>query len=301
MNLVRPVMVALVSANAVNAAGNWAFVYGHLGLPALGAVGSAYATIGARIYLAAFLWAVIVYRERARPSGLHDVPLAFDPGRVWQLVRIGLPAAMQVVLEVGVFATASALAGRISPLALAANQIVLNIVGFVFMVPFGLSSAAAVRVGQAAGRGDAQGVRVAGWVALGLSLVFALTMSAAFSWLPGPFLRVFTSDPALVGVGATLLFVCAAFQPFDGFQVVATGALRGLGETRTPMLLNLTAHWFVGLPLGYWLCFGRAWGVEGLWLGLTVSLILIGAVLLGVWHRRSRAFARAAVVVDAGR
>src|SRR6185295_4389042 len=116
------------------------------------------------------------YREHKRPSGLHDVPFALDLPRMRQLVRLGLPAAMQVVLEVGVFGAAGALAAKITPMALAASQITLNVASFFFMVPLGLSSAAAVRVGQAVGRRDPHGVRLAGWTALGLSLAITLTM-----------------------------------------------------------------------------------------------------------------------------
>src|SRR5262249_25989105 len=163
------IMFVVIVANVVNAIGNWACVYGHLGLPRLGAVGSSYATIVARIVIALLLWLVILHRERRRPSGLHDVPFVIDPKRMWQLVRLGLPAAGQVTLEVGVFSVAAALAARISPVALAANQITLNIASFFFMVPLGLSSAAAVRVGQAVGRGDAPGVRRAGWAAISLA------------------------------------------------------------------------------------------------------------------------------------
>jgi MATE family multidrug resistance protein len=287
MNVVRPIMVGVVITNIVNAVGNWMFVYGHLGAPALGAVGSAYATLAARIALAVFLWWVVLRRERRRPSGLHDVPFVWDAARMWKLVRLGMPAALQVTLEVGVFAVAAGLAGRISPTALAANQIALNIAGFFFMVPFGLSSAAAVRVGHAVGRRDPHGVRLAGWSALGLSLVSAMLVAALFVLIPRVFLRLFTQDPSVLAIGVSILLFCAAFQPFDSFQAVSTGALRGLGDTRTPMLVNLAGHWVVGLPLAYALCFWAGWGVLGLWAGLSLSLTLIGASLVGVWHRRS--------------
>lgn len=291
MNVVRPTMIALLSANLINAAANWVLVYGRLGFPALGVVGSAYATDAARLYLAVFLLGVILWRERMRPSGLRDVRFQLEPARMWRLVRLGVPAALQVTLEVGVFAAASALAARITPVALAAHQIVLNVASFFFMVPFGLSSAAAVRVGQAVGRDDPQGVRLSGWIALGLSLLYALFISVLFVARPDAFLRIFTNDEMLLRVGASVLFICAVFQPFDGFQTVATGALRGLGETRIPMLMNLVGHWAVGLPVGYALCFAFGWGIEGLWIGLAVGLMLIGGVLLAVWHRRSASHA----------
>jgi MATE family multidrug resistance protein len=288
MNTVRPILVAVVIANLINAAANVVLVYGHLGAPALGVVGSAYATLLARLALVGMFWGVLAARERQWPSGLYDVPFRWAVAPMWRLVRLGAPAALQITLEVGVFAAAAALAGRISASALAANQIVLNIAGFFFMVPFGLSSAAAVRVGQAMGRRDPAGVRRAGWSALALSLTFALLVATLFDVVPQSFILVFTNDPSVLRIGVVLLFVCAVFQPFDGFQSVSTGALRGIGDTRTPMLANLIGHWGIGLPLAYLLCFSRGWGVVGLWVGLSFGLVLIGSFLIVIWHRRSR-------------
>lgn len=289
MNLARSVIIALVAANLMNVAANWIFIYGRFGAPALGVVGAALATVLSRIVLALSLLAVIVYTERQRPSGLHDVPFVWDPTRVWRLFRLGFPAALQITLEVGVFAAASALAGRIAPLAAAANQVVLNIAGFVFMIPFGLSSAAAVRVGQAVGRKDGAGVRKSGWTALGLGTVVMTISAILFFAIPEQLLRIYTDDPSVIDVGIVLLFICSVFQLFDGLQTVATGALRGLGDTRTPMVANLIGHWCLGLPIGYYLCFSRAWGVVGLWTGLSIGLIFVGAVLLFVWKAQSQA------------
>lgn len=288
MNTVRPILVAVIVANVINAGANIVLVYGYLGVPAFGVVGSAYATLIARVCLAVMFWWVVVARERQWPSGLYDVPFRWAVEPMWRLVRLGAPAAFQIALEVGVFAAAAALAGRISASALAANQIVLNIAGFFFMVPFGLSSAAAVRVGQAVGRRDPGGVRRAGWCALALALGFAVVVATLFVAVPGLFIRVFTNDPGVVQTGIVLLLVCAVFQPFDGFQSVSTGALRGLGDTRTPMLANLVGHWCLGLPVAYLLCFSRGWGVVGLWTGLSFGIVLIGSFLIVVWYRRSR-------------
>lgn len=287
MHIVRPVMYALVLANLVNLALNWLLIQGRWGFPAMGVVGSAWATVFSRIAMAAFLFGVIVYRERDRPSGLRDVPLAFDPQRAWAIVRLGLPAAGQTLLEVGVFAAASALAGRIAPAAIAAHNIVLNIAGFIFMIPFGLASAAAVRVGHAIGRGDRAGARTSGWVAVSIALCVMTVSAALFALLPAQLVALFTVDPAVIQIGVGLLLVAAVFQLFDGVQAVTTGALRGLGDTRTPMIVNLVGHWLIGLPLAYALCFHYGWGAQGLWMGLAAGLIVTGLVLLAVWHRRS--------------
>jgi len=286
MNLVGPIMVALILANAINVLVNWVLINGRWGFPALGVVGAAYATVFSRVVMAVYLFAVLLRRER-RSSGLHDVPFQWDPARMWRLVKLGSPAAGQILLEVGVFAAAGALAGRITPVAVAAHTIVLNIVGFIFMVPYGISSAAAVRVGQAVGRGDRHGMRRAGWAAILISLVVMTMAAVLFATLPGPLMRPFTSDPLVLQIGAALLLVAVVFQLFDGLQTVATGALRGLGNTRTPVVWNLAGHWLLGLPIAYYLCFSRGWGVEGLWSGLALGIILIGSGLLYVWHRDS--------------
>jgi len=290
MNVVRPIMVGLVLANVVNVIANWVLIHGRYGFPALGVVGAAYATVFSRMGLAVFLIVLVVVREQRRPSGLHDVPFALDVWRMGAIVRLGLPAAGQILLEVGVFAAASALAGRIAPAAAAAHQIVLNIAGFIFMIPYGIGTAAAVRVGHAVGRHDRRGVLLAGWAAIGLATAVMAASAVLFSTLPRHLVRIFTFDVGVVEVGAGLLLIAAVFQLCDGLQTVTTGSLRGLGETRLPFLWNLAGHWLIGLPVGYHLAFGRGWGVYGLWVGLSIGLIIIGLVLLAVWHRHSRAF-----------
>jgi MATE family multidrug resistance protein len=285
MGVVRPVMIALVSANIVNAVGNWILIYGKLGFPALGVTGSAWATVFARAAMALYLLATICYRERrAAVSVFSNLRLDL----VWfrTLIGLGAPAATQVGLEIGVFATATALAGRLPAVALAAHQIALNYAALTFMVPLGISSAAAVRVGHAVGRGDPAAASRAGWTALVLAIMFMSAAAVAFLSVPRLLLSAFTRDEGVLGLGVTLLFVAAVFQLFDGVQGVATGALRGLGDTRTPVLWNLLGHWGVGLPFGYWLCFRAGYGVLGLWWGLSVGLIICGAILLGVWSRR---------------
>ena len=286
MNIVRPVMMALAVANVVNAVANWMLIFGHAGAPALGVRGSAYSTLVARTFMAAWLLAAIVAHEKTMKPRLKDTPFDIDVARMRRLFRLGLPAAGQAVLEVGVFAAATALAGRVSASALAAHQIALNMAAFTFMVPFGVSSAAAVRVGQAVGRRDAPGASAAGWTAILIGVGFMSLGAVAFLTIPRLLVRAFTSDIAVIDMGARLLFVAAVFQLFDGLQAVTTGALRGLGDTRTPMLWNLAGHWCIGLPLGYSLCFVAGIGVVGLWWGLSAGLMVCGVALLSVWAKR---------------
>ena len=296
MSLVRPVTAALVSANIVNVVGNWILIHGHLGAPALGVVGSAYATVAARVYMALALVAFIVWHSRSQGTGLERAPRQIDRERIRQLLVLGVPAACQVTLEVGVFAAITALAGRLEPVSTAAHQIALNLWAVTFMVPLGISSAAAVMVGHAIGRGDPRGAQRAGWIALVLGGLFMLGCALCFliarSWL----VSLFTFDMRVIAIGATLLAIAAICQLFDGVQVVATGALRGLGETRSPMIWNLAVHWAFGLPLGYWLCFSAGWNVMGLWVGLSSGMVIVGLILIGIWRHRARGLTSVAVV-----
>jgi MATE family multidrug resistance protein len=238
--------------------------------------------------MAGFLYVTIRRVHHRRGAEHPHVALGPDLVRMKRLVTLGAPAASQVTLEVGAFAAATALAGRLDPIASAANQIALNVASLAFMVPLGLASAAAVRVGHAVGAGEARRAARAGWTALAVGgATMAAIGVALFAW-PGPMIRAFTTDVRVVEIGVGLLAIAAAFQLFDGTQAVATGVLRGLGETRTPMIMNVVGHWVLGLPIGYALCFTFGWGVTGLWIGLSIGLIFVAVTLTAAWAGRTR-------------
>jgi len=282
--VVKPVMFTLISANAINLFGNWVLIYGHLGFPALGTDGSAWATVAARAYMAGMLLASTIYHNRGRRPGLLHVPFLPDRTRLARLLHLGVPAATHVMLEMAVFGLATALVARLDTASIAAHQIALNMASLSFMVPLGISSAAAVRVGHLIGGGDPERAGHAGWSALACGAAFMSCAATAFLAIPVPIARIYTADPAVIRTSVTLLAIAAAFQLFDGCQIVASGALRGAGNTRTPMLCNLVFYWFVGLPLGSVLCFRFGWGAPGIWTGLSAGLILIGSTLLAVWR-----------------
>src|SRR5215469_3375628 len=284
MHIVKPVVFALVSANLVNLAGNWVLVYGHLGVRARGVAGSGWSTCVSRIYMVAVLAAAAVYYDRKRSSGLWQASRKLEMWRIRELLRLGLPAALQLFMEVSAFATATFLIGKLGAVQLAGHQIALNVASFTYMVPLGICSAAAVRVGHAIGAGDAHGAARAGWMALLFAVIFMSCSGLALFLFARPIARIYTPEIDVINAGATLLLVAAVFQLFDGLQVVATGALRGAGNTRIPMLANLVGYWVIGLPLGAFLCFQLKMGAAGMWLGLCLALILIGSTLLGVWH-----------------
>jgi MATE family multidrug resistance protein len=295
MHAVTPVMFALITANLINAAANWTLINGHFGFPALGVAGAAWATVISRGYmLATLLFAVWwIDRKRTREAGidapgLWHVERAFNAARLRRLLALGLPAASQVGAEVGVFALATALSGTLDPISSAAHQIALNMAGVAFMVPLGLGSAGAVRVGHAVGAGDRPRASAAGWTAILLATGFMIFAALVFIVVPRQLIALFSEDPDVLAVGTSLLFLAAIFQLFDGIQGVITGTLRGIGDTRTPMVVNLVAHWLLGLPIGYLLCFVIGWGVYGLWVGLSLGLIVTGVILFYVWTLKIR-------------
>jgi MATE family multidrug resistance protein len=284
VNVTTPIMFALISANLINAFGDWVLIYGHLGFRAMGIAGSGWSTALARVYLAAVL-AITVLRVESK-RGLAFVPWRIDFGRMLALLRLGVPAAAQILFEIGAFSAATALCARLGPVPLSGHEIALNCAAFTFMVPLGISSAAAVRVGQEVGRSNWRGARRAGWSAIFLGAAFMSSSGLLFVFESKLIARLFSPDPRVVKVGASLLLVAAAFQLFDGLQTVATGALRGTGDTTTPMVANFVAYWLIGLPLGCELCWRSHLGVLGIWLGLCVGLMLIGSALLIAWNRK---------------
>jgi MATE family multidrug resistance protein len=293
---VRPVMAALISANAINWLFNWLLIYGHWGLPKLGVVGSALSTCLARVYMAAALLFSIWWFERKNEQGFRSILRPPDMRRLLQLMRLGLPAATQILMEIGAFGAAAVLAGRLSAVAMAAHQIALNCAAVSYMVPLGISSAAAVAVGQSIGAGEPAKARRMGYIAVALGCTFMACSAVAFLVIPLPILTIYTTDSGVLATGVTLLAIAALFQLFDGLQTVLTGALRGVGKTTIAMWVNFAGYWLFGLPVGYYLCFSRGYGVAGLWWGLTIALIGISLTLLGAWRKHWQGASALAVI-----
>jgi multidrug resistance protein, MATE family len=284
---VRVVTVTFVGANLLNWLGNWVLIYGKWGAPRMGVDGSALSTVVARVFMALALLGFAWRYERSRGHPLFRHWAGPSVVMLKQLAWLGAPAAGQILLEVGAWNLATLAAGWLTPVALATHQIALNYAAITYMVPLGVGAAAAVSVGHAVGAGNLARARRAGWLALGLGTGFMLLAALVFLTAPRPLIALYTTDPQVMAVGPALLGLAAAFQIFDGVQTVCTGALRGLGETRSPMLANLVGYWALGLPLGFILCFVLKWGIYGLWIGLTVALVVIASALLLRWNRDS--------------
>jgi MATE family multidrug resistance protein len=275
----RAAMTIVILANALNIFANWVFIYGNLGIPAMGSTGAAWATTLVRwaMCLALLIW--MLAQADLQRFAFHFWPRPLEWRRLLRLAGLGLPVGMQYGLEVGLFATASVMMGWMGTLQLAGHQIALNLCSTTFMVPVGLSATAAVRVGHALGRDDVPGARRAAFIAYALGMAFMGTAALAFHFLPEMFVGIYTGDPELLGMGVELLMIGAVFQLSDGTQSIAIGALRGAADTRTPMLVAFIAYWLVSLPLGWALAFRWGMGARGLWWGLTAGLTLVALVL----------------------
>ena len=279
----RPVVITMVLANLVNAVLAWALVFGELGAPRLGTIGSGLATSIARwfmmLLLLALAWKDLAPRLRERVDALRWGPIG-------RMLMLGLPIGIQYELEYGVFGTVSLLMGHMGPVAAGAHQIAINIASLTFMVPLGVSSATSVLVGRAVGAGDAKAARRASLAGVFAGVAFMLTSACVLTLVPGVLAHAYTSDAAVVALAVTLIPIAAVFQVFDGVQVVSIGILRGLGDTRTPLVVNLIGYWGFALPLSLFLCYRMGLGPRGLWWGFVGGLGVVALILVVRAERR---------------
>jgi MATE family multidrug resistance protein len=276
----------LLGFNLLNVAFNYLFIFGGWIFPPMGATGCAVSTslcrVGMAIALLVFIFATARWGEE--PMVRDDLRLRWP--ELKRLVNLGVPASLQMVMEVGVFGMSTVVAGGLDAESLAAHQIVLNVASVTFMVPLGIGAATAVLVGQYLGKAEPRIAGRTGWQGLGISLAFMLVAGVTLLTFPEAILGSFSGDPRVLLIARNLLLIAALFQISDGMQTCLTGALRGLGDTRTPVLANFVGHWVIGLPLSLWLCFGKRWGVSGIWVGLAIGLSVVALWLLFAWARR---------------
>jgi MATE family multidrug resistance protein len=295
MQRVRAVVIAMAIANVVNVPLNYVLIFGKLGAPALGVAGAAWATAISRWVMLALLLAGGWRLLRPRLVPVRREVWSWPPLR--RMLAIGAPIGAQMQLEYGVFAVVGVMMGWLGTTELAGHQVALNLASLTFMVPMGVSAAAAVLVGHAVGRGDAAEARRAAAAALTCGVGFMALSALVMLTVPATLARVYTTDHAVAALAATLIPIAGVFQVFDGTQVVAIGILRGVADTRTPMLVNILGYWLVGLPVSAALGLQLERGPRGLWWGLTAGLMLVAVVLL--WRvRRRLAGGVARVVID---
>ncbi|MCZ6727386.1 MAG: MATE family efflux transporter [Acidobacteria bacterium] len=292
MEISRPIMYFGFVGLIVNVIGNYGLIYGHWGLPALGAVGCGYAT--SAVWWTELLGLVFYIRRHPRLGPLAVFERFDKPylPTLAALLRLGGPIGFSFFVEVSMFASVALLMGSIGTIAVAGHQIAINVASITFMVPLGISLATTVRVGNALGRGDAAGVWRAGWIGHLLALATQVVSALVLVTLPRQIAGIYTTDERVVVVAVQLLVLAAIFQLSDGLQVVAAGALRGLRDTRGPMVVTVVAYWLVGLPFGYWLCFHRDLGPRGLWIGIIGGLTVAGVLLAWRFHQSCRRVSR---------
>jgi MATE family multidrug resistance protein len=290
----RPIVLTIIGANLVNVLLNWVLIYGRLGAPALGVAGSAWATTGSRWLMMLALLALAWDELRPHLRPFRREVLAWPP--LARMLAIGAPIGLQNLMEYGVFGTVALLMGRLGTIPIAAHQVAINLASLTFMVPLGISAAAAVLVGHAVGRGDMGGARRAARAALACGVAFMTTTALIMLVVPGALARIYSREPPVVALAAALLPIAGAFQVFDGLQVVSLGILRGVADTRLPFLIALLGFWLLGFPVSLALGFQRGLGAIGLWWGLVVGLAAVAALLLArVRARLAREVGRVAV------
>jgi MATE family multidrug resistance protein len=288
LSLTRPAMYLGVAGIPLNVAGNYALMFGNWGFPQLGAAGCGYAT-------AIVLWAqlagmatLVALGRSYRSVRLFERWEAPDPGRIAELLWIGVPIGVAIFIEASLFASVSLLLGSLGTLTVAGHQVAINFVSLTFMIPLGLSMAITVRVGTAEGRGDRAGVRLAGWVGIALALCAQVVSATAMLVFPRWIASIYTPDPEVIAIAVKLFIVAAIFQLSDGLQVSSAGALRGLKDTRVPMVITVIAYWIIGLPLGWYLGFRAGIGAVGMWTGLIAGLTIAAVLLTARFYRLSR-------------
>ncbi|HEX5959703.1 MAG TPA: MATE family efflux transporter [Rhodanobacteraceae bacterium] len=284
----RPTMLFGLFGLVVLVPLDWILIYGKFGFPALGARGSGIANaLALWLQLLAFA-AYLKYGKRFRHLGLFTRMERPDWTALRHLLWIGVPMAVTLLMEAGLFVISALLISRLGTVAIDGHQIAINVASVTFMVPLGLALAVTVRVGHAAGRGDAHGVRYAGYAGVVMALATQALSAALMLSIPGAIAHVYSGDPRVIALAAQLLVLAGVFQFSDGIQVVANGALRGLKDTRVPMLITAFAYWGVGMPVGAWLAFGAGHGVRGMWVGLIAGLTAAAVLLFARWLARTR-------------
>lgn len=288
----RAVFVLSLSGIAINALLSWSLLFGHFGLPALGLLGGGVGSTLTWIILCGALIAITALDRQFRRFHLFGRWWRFDFQRTLAMVKLGLPIGLTMALEMGVFALAAFFMGWLGAPAVAAHAIALQLAALTFMVPLGLGQAATVRVGLAVGRRDEAGIKRAGWTAWVIGVAFMGTMAIAMWSFTRELVTLFLKDApenaVVIALAVSFLRVAAAFQLADGAQVIGAGMLRGLHDTRWPLLFALFGYWVVGLGIGAWLAFARDWNGVGIWVGLASGLAVVAALMLLRWMSRGR-------------
>ncbi|WP_179187107.1 MATE family efflux transporter [Sphingomonas sp. TZW2008] len=286
-------MVVTAIALGVGIVANWCFVFGNAGFPRMGLEGSALASLVTTLVMTIAYAVILVRDRRLRRYRLFGRWWQTEWPRMAQIVRLGVPIALTLTFEGALFGGAAVLMGLIGVAEVAAHAVALNIAAIAFQIPLGIGQAATIRVGMAYGARDPAWVGRAGNVAVALG-IGAMVLTAAAIWIaPLPFVGAYLdlADPVnapVIALALQFLLIAAIFQLLDGAQVVTAGVLRGVQDTRAPMLIALFGYWVIGFGTSILLGFRFGWGGVGVWIGLAVGLLAVSILLLWRWHVRDR-------------
>lgn len=284
----RPAMLISLGANVVNVVLNYVMIYGYWGFPAMGLMGAGYATLISRVLMALSMYLYMALHRRFEIYRTELLPRRFEIERIRRILALGIPSGLQYIFEVGAFATAAVFIGQLGALPLAAHQIAISLASISYMAASGIGAAATVRIGNAQGRKDAEGIRRVGLVALFLVCIIMTLAGLTFALGNRFFPALYNSDPEVILLSAQLLIIAVFFQLSDGIQVVGLGLLRGLTDVRLPTFITFFSYWIIALPLSYVWGLHFAGGVGAIWISLAIGLTLSAALLLYRFHRLSR-------------
>lgn len=288
MNRVALISISLITSAAVNLLFDWLFLYGHWHMPALGLAGSGWATVVVRFWMLLVLLPGMILAFRRLKIKFSPTLLRPDGTRLRALLRIGWPSGLEFSLELGISTFMSLLCARLGTTMLAAHQVTLDLNAFVYMVPTGMSYAAMIRVGQAAGRNDLSGVQRTTKATMLLSLGYGAVAALMFLGFAHRLASLYTTDSQVVSSAMPLFWICSLLILADAAFVVQASAMTGLGDTRTPMWVSIVCNWGIGMPAAYLLAFPLGHGAIGLWLGRAIASVTSGLLLTALWHQRMR-------------
>jgi MATE family multidrug resistance protein len=288
MSIMRPAMIIAITANFVNVFSNWVFIYGNLGSPALGLDGAGVATLISRIFMAV---ALMLYVMKSNHFSTFDVSLKIREINlpiIKKILSLGIPSGFQYFFETGAFVFAIVMVGWIGANEQAAHQIAINLASISFMTAIGISHAGSIRVGNAVGQQDITEIRRAGFIASFMGGTIMMIAGIIFIILNKFLPSLYVNDPAVIEIASVLLIIAAFFQIADGVQAVGIGILRGLTDVKGPTIITFIAYWVIGLPAGYLLGFVFNFGVEGVWIGLSIGLFCSATFLTLRFNYKSR-------------
>jgi MATE family multidrug resistance protein len=281
LSVTKPTMWFALLGLVFNIIGNYVFMYGKLGLPKMGAVGTGWAS--ALVASIMFL-GMLIFTLKNKPYKRFELFSTIkrpDWKYINEILKIGVPNGMSAFMEVSMFAMVALFMGMLGTTIVAGHQIAINIGSIIFMIPLGFSSAISVRVGTYIGKNDRENARLAGYAGIFLCVMIAVIMATVLVMIPELLVSIYTNDAQVIEIAVALLFMAAIFQVSDGLQVSGAGALRGLKDTTVPMIVNFIAYWVIGLPLGYLIGIFWDFGPSGLWVGLIAGLT-VAAILHNV-------------------